>query len=252
MLAEIVEYLATPCPKAARRLGYLTEAVAIRARHRRCRHAWHEHLENCRAAVMEAARSCSRRDTVLIAGSGALLDLPVRELSGLFRQVILFDIVHPWTARLRTLALSNVRLDTADATGILEDVASGRMPKPAPTALYRDQKPDLVVSANILSQLALMPVKRLKAAGTHSPEELAAYAGELQSAHLAWLAGFTGTRLLLTDTHWSDGVHGGPLLEDLALPEPWRTWTWAMAPRPEIHPDRDVSHRVAAFLLPPA
>ncbi|NUB12977.1 hypothetical protein GAY28_09790 [Azospirillum brasilense] len=37
MLREAFEYLTTPCPPLARRYGYLAEAVALGARHRRQR-----------------------------------------------------------------------------------------------------------------------------------------------------------------------------------------------------------------------
>lgn len=249
MLAEILEYLATPCPAAARRLGYLKEAVAIRARFARCREAWREHLANCRAAVLEAARGCPVRGTALVLGSGALLDIPVEELSAMFGRVVLADLVHPWSARLRVRKLANVRLDSVDVTGILEGVAAGRCPRPAPPDLYRSLPPDFTISANILSQLALMPVKRLKATGACMPEDLAGFAARLQSAHLEWLRSFPGVVCLLTDTSWTDGVHEGHLLEGVDLPAPLRSWTWNIAPRPEAYPDRDVSHRAGAFVL---
>ncbi|WP_243358578.1 hypothetical protein [Fundidesulfovibrio terrae] len=249
MLAEILEYLATPCPPWGRSLGYLKESIAISARARRCRAAWREHLENCRAAVLEAARTCPVRGTAVVLGSGAILDIPVEELSAMFGRVVLADLVHPWTARLRVRKLAGVQLDSVDVTGALSDVAAGRMPVPATPDLYRNLAPDLTVSANILSQLALLPVKRLKAAGKHTPEDLAGFAARLQSAHLEWLRGLPGVVCLLTDTSWNDGVREGSLLEGIDLPEPLRAWTWNIAPRPEAYPDRDVSHRAGAFVL---
>jgi len=55
--------------------------------------------------------------------------------------------------------------------------------------------------------------------------------------------------LLIADTAWPDGPHGPDPLAGLDLPPPLGRWTWTVAPRPEIHADRDVSHQVAAFLL---
>jgi len=45
VLAELAEYVLTPCPGPARRLGYLKEAVAIGARFRRQRKAWQKGIE---------------------------------------------------------------------------------------------------------------------------------------------------------------------------------------------------------------
>ena len=44
MFAEALEYLITPAEPWARKLGYLKESIAIRARPRRCRSDWAEHL----------------------------------------------------------------------------------------------------------------------------------------------------------------------------------------------------------------
>lgn len=248
MLAEIAEYLFTPCPPLTRGLGYLKESIAISARARRCRAAWRAHLENCRAVVLEAARACPGRGTALILGSGALLDIPVEELAAMFGQVVLADLIHPLGARRRIRELGNVRMDTTDVTGALEEVASGRMPEPVPPAPYPDLAPDLVVSANILSQLPLLPVARLEARGAFRPAALDAFARRLREEHLSWLARFPGVTCLITDTAWSDGDQAGNLLPGIGLPAPDRAWTWTIAPRPEIHPDRDVTHAVSAFL----
>jgi hypothetical protein len=52
MLAEWWSYLTTPCSPEARRMGYLRESIAIRARHRRCRHAWAPHLAKTRQGLV--------------------------------------------------------------------------------------------------------------------------------------------------------------------------------------------------------
>ena len=52
MIAEALEWLATPCPLYVRRLGLLSESIAISARHRRCREAWVPHLEQSRYLIL--------------------------------------------------------------------------------------------------------------------------------------------------------------------------------------------------------
>lgn len=252
MLAELIEYLLTPCPPEARRLGLLKEAVAIRARHRRCRQAWQGHLERSRQAVLEAAQACPARETALVLGSGALLDIPLGELARQFRTVVLADMVHPLYARLRTLLQRNVRLDTVDLTGVLAALSAAPQhaapPRPAAPALYRELRPDLTVSANVLSQLPLAPARAMARRGA-GPEQVEAFSREIVSAHLDLLRRFSGVRLLLTDTAWITGPSVIDPLHGAALPAPLRTWTWEIAPRPETYPDRDVVHEVGAFLL---
>ncbi|GFK94880.1 hypothetical protein NNJEOMEG_02728 [Fundidesulfovibrio magnetotacticus] len=249
MLAEALEHLLTPCPAPARRMGLLRESVAIGARHRRCREAWRPHLERCRAHILQAADACQGGGTALVLGSGRLLDIPLEELAARFRRVVLADAVHPLNVRWRARSLPGVRLDAVDLTGTWQEVLQGRLPRPADPALYRDLSPDLTVSANCLSQLPLAPLARLEAAGRYDADELEAFHRAVLAAHLDWLRTLPGVRLLLTDTAWPPGPRGDDPLPGLQLPPPLDAWDWTVAPRPEIHADRDVTHRVAAFLL---
>lgn len=252
MLAELVEYLLTPCPLPARKLGYLTEAVAIRARHRRCSAAWQSHLENSRAAILEAAQTCTGRECALVLGSGALLDVPVEQLSRMFGRVVLADVVHPLAARWRVRSLDNVSLVTLDVTGTLAALAHGPdIPDCTPHALLdllKREAPDLIVSANILSQLPLLPLRRLEATGLHAQPELEAFASRLLAEHVRLLEACPGTPCLLADIRWhgTSGIENP--LRGIELPPPVRTWTWNVAPSPEISRDHDVFHEVGFFL----
>lgn len=252
MLAELVEYLLTPCPAPARKMGYLTEAVAIRARHRRCRAAWQSHLENSRAAILEAATACQGRKCALVLGSGALLDVPVEQLARMFERVVLADLVHPLCARWRVRRLDNVRLASLDVTGTLAALANGPdIPVSTPQDLrdlIRREAPDLLISANILSQLPLLPLRRLEASGLHAQPELDAFAASLLEEHARLLQEHSGTACLISDIRWH-GISGivDPL-RGVVLPPPVRTWIWNVAPRPEISRECDVFHEVGFFL----
>jgi len=269
VLAELLEYCLTPCPPAARRLGYLREAVAIRARALRCRTAWSPHLERCKAFILAATQRCARRETALVIGSGALLDIPLAELSARFRKVILADIVHPLSARWRARRFSNVRLVTVDVTGLLHRLpALSPLPPLAPVdpgQLFLDHAPDFTLSANVLSQLPLLPLTWLEHTGRHSPAELERTARAILQGHLDWLQRLPGTVGLITDVEWRIGeqavspLHGleeslerslepGPESRGQAA-APGGAWTWSIAPRPEAYPDKDVVHLVRAGLV---
>ena len=84
MFAELIEWLTTPCPSTARRLGYLREAIAIRARHRRHRENWRPHLDATRAFVERAAAIPPRKRTAVLLGSGALIDVPIDALAAVY------------------------------------------------------------------------------------------------------------------------------------------------------------------------
>jgi len=253
MLAELVEYLLTPCPGPARKLGYLAEAVAIRARHRRCRDAWQSHLEYSRAAILEAATACRGRQCALVLGSGALLDVPLEQLARMFERVVLADVVHPLCARWRARRLGNVRLASLDVTGTLAALADGpAIPDCTPQDLrdlIRREAPDLLVSANILSQLPLLPLRRLESSGLHPQPELDAFAARLLEEHVRLLHEHSGTACLISDIRWHGTSGIGNPLRFVALPPPVRTWIWNVAPRPEISRECDVFHEVGFYLL---
>ena len=72
MFAELMEWLTTPCPAAARRLGYLREAIAIRARYRRHHENWRPHLDATRAFAQRAAATIRYGDGFRPVGKPAL------------------------------------------------------------------------------------------------------------------------------------------------------------------------------------
>ena len=117
MLAEILEWFLTPCPLTARRLGYLNETIAIRARHRRQRSRWQPHLEATRAFVERAASATVSKRCATVLGSGPLYDVPLDLLSETFDRVELVDFIHPQEARRAATQLPNVALRTEDISG---------------------------------------------------------------------------------------------------------------------------------------
>lgn len=260
MLFEVLRYLCTPCPRQVRALGHLSGLISLDARHRRCRRAWAPHLERCRALMLDAARDCSPRRTALVVGSGLLLDVPLEELSGLFEQVILCDVLHLPAIRRRARRLPNVDLAARDLTDLGErvwaDLRADRAPDlavPAPTHFLDRRDLDLVVSDNLLSQL---PLPFLERVGRRFPGfdagELEDFARRIVEAHLAWLGGFRARVCLIADVERRK-LRGGTVLEcedplfGAALPEPERAWDWDIAPRPELWPDADARHRVWGY-----
>lgn len=256
MIAEALAWLVTPCPVLVRRLGLLGESVAISARHRRCRVAWAPHLAATRAAVLDAIERTPRRRTALVLGSGALLDLPLTELASAFRRVLLVDVVHPWRARLRSLGLANVTRITDDVTGVLDAVGKGDLASPRPYHLIDDPEVDLVVSLNLLSQLPVVPVRRLDGVVAAAP--LAAMAQALVGSHLADLDRSPAATLLISDVErvvvGRDGraIERSSLIADLPEPSGQREWWWDIAPAPEADPETSERRRVVARFVPGA
>lgn len=257
MLRELFDLLWSPGTRLARSLGLDREAVAIAARYRRRGEAWAPHLAATREAVLAAAGAGPGRGTAVILGSGACLDVPVAELAGMFARVVLVDAHHPRAARRLAKACGNVRLVAADVTGLAGRVRTARRgrgeplgPAPAPSLCF-GREPDFTASVNLASQL---PLSLAKALGRRlDAAALAALGRGVVAAHFEALARLPGRVCLVCDLAW-EKTDGGAVIETedalagVALPDPDRTWTWRIAPRPEESFSYDRQNRVGAWL----
>jgi len=240
MLAEWLRHLTTPAPRAAKKLGYVRELIAIEARHQRCRNAWAPHLERSRRFVLDAADGLERRRKVTLLGSGLLLDVPLAELAEKFTEVVLIDIVQMPAVRRQVSGFTNVRLVEDDLAGVVDDLAAGQRIEQVPSANIPDGDADLVVSLNLVTQLGVMLARR------------GVDAAALAAAHLAALRQLAGRVVMIAETErqWIEGgevVESDRPLETLDLPEPDATWAWNLAPAPEIDPRRDRRFTIAAY-----
>ena len=258
MILELVENFLTPCSLAFRRVGYLRGQLGIKVRHRQCRRAWHKHLELTKMAILSAIQACPQRRKCLILGSGRLLDVPLRELSRSFQEVILVDTVHPLKAYAAAAWYRNVRLVCADVTGTAEELTRVArqqtlpLPRAVPRLFCDDPEIDYVASVNLLSQLAYLPGLYLEK-GARSESEIEAYSHDVLSAHLDYLQQLPGIVTLITDveklvldkqgrtTERIDILHG------VKLKWTGDEWTWNHVPLNLLSRDFSYDRRVCAI-----
>ena len=254
-----LDYLAIPVPRHVRRMGYVRELRALRARRNRCREAWRPHLAHTREVILEAAARCERRRSALVVGSGLLFDVPLEALSRQFERVVLVDIVHAWSVHREASRFSNVRLVPLDVTGVVERchaLARRRVPAPLPrrpVECFVDEDFDLVASVNVLSQLPVVPngymSRRIRSLTEADTRE---FSRALVVNHLDWLCSFQGIACLVTDLERLCHGDRGPASREgslwgVTLPEGGRDWMWDLAPRPEMYFHLDVRHRVGGY-----
>jgi hypothetical protein len=249
MISELLSFLLTPCPAYVRRMGYLSQAIALKGRYRRRRASWQFHLEKSKAFVIETSVNCPKKERVIVLGSGLLLDVPLDELSRLFGEVILVDIVHLSQVMRSVRDYPNVRLVQADITGIaeklFEDIARGRrqLPESEPVIPESNGSASLVISLNIISQLSVIPIDYIRAKTSTDDETLMqAWCDRMRKAHIQALQKIGCDACLLSDHKFIYRDVGGAIIEhgstvgELELPVPDRLWTWDIAPRGEIGP----------------
>jgi hypothetical protein len=238
-------------------MGFLASSLQVRARFRRCRKVWKPHIEQTRRVILEAAERCTSRRKAVVLGAGLLHDIPLKELSGIFDEVVLVDIVHPWLSRLSAMRFRNVKQVSADITGVMEQlhrIAHGpgaAMPVSHPELLVDDPRLDLTLSVNLLSQLSHVPCKYLD--GRRDEATISAFLKHLVEAHLEYLQRLPGHTVLITDTAVRRIVRDDPVVAEwsplfgVKLPPAELTWEWHLAPSPELGSGTDVYTTVAAY-----
>ena len=112
---------------------------------------------------------------------------------------------------------------------------------------------DLVVSANLLSQLAWPVADWLE----DNPARAAALPDDLPARCIAWhlddLARFKGHVCLISDVEMVERDRAGTITDrldltrDVTLPAPDESWDWPVAPFGEAERDRESIHRVGAW-----
>ena len=112
---------------------------------------------------------------------------------------------------------------------------------------------DLVVSANILSQLPVIPRNWIEKYGALSEDQLMDVCEGLIGAHLYYLSLFDAQIALITDRRYQTRNKEGITISEKAalygVPLPRvssERWDWHIAPAPELHPDYDRVHQVVA------
>ena len=254
MFAEIYEWLTTPCPREARKLGYMREAIAIRARYKRHRMRWQPHLDASKAVIRAAMEGPGDKRVAVVLGSGALYDVPIDALARTFESVELIDIVHPKEARQIAAAYPNVTVRSEDISGTSQTLAA--LPRRAAEAPRVGALPilapdtDLVVSVNLVSQLAEIPQAWLQARTEITEGDRRSFAAEIVRRHLQWLLALKCRVCLISDIerHYVD-PNGTPLepwdsLHGVALPEGGTEWRWNLAPAGESHPELTIQTTV--------
>jgi len=258
MLAELALRALTPAAPLARQFGLLQESVALWSRGRRQRRAWEPHQASCREFIAAVAAGLPQKRKVVILGSGLARDIPLAALCTGFTEVMLVDLVHLPLLRLKLLPRRNLRFVTRDLTGAMAWLAGEADSRQDPLAdLIADREVDLVVSANLLSQLAWPVADWLDdhpARAATLPADLAA---DLPARCVAWhledLARFEGHACLISDVEMVERDRDGAIHDRLdltygaKLPPEDESWLWPVAPFGEAARDREFVHRVCAW-----
>ena len=257
MIIELFKYVFSRSSKKARKLGYLHEAIAIESRFNRSSKFWKTHLNNTKKAIISACNQCEIKSSIVIIGAGSLNDIPIAEISRQFKNVYLLDIVFTYASRRKISQFNNIDILESDISGI-SDLMKWRNGEPLPTLnmpiLPNIPHPDLVVSANVMSQLPVIPRNHIEASGYTDDQALNKWCNELLENHISFIKSLDTKTCVITDiNHIADDESGKELdnfdmLYGLKIGEPQNTWIWNLAPIGEINSKYSINATVHCYL----
>ncbi|PDT01888.1 hypothetical protein CO666_23545 [Rhizobium chutanense] len=249
MITEALLYAATMPLTGKPYRKFIRYSVNLWSRASRCAAEWADHEEKSRAAIRTAAADLLKKRTAVVLGSGLLRDAPIEDLAKSFDTVVLVDLVHLASVRLRLTAKTyrNIRLIERDLSGY-DDLAAGREPEPL-GFLRSVPYLDFVVSANLLSQIGRGVKRRYEAETGGMPGDTVE---RLIAAHLTGLSDLPCRSCLVTDIAYAVIDRNGrtheeaDLLYGVSPPPAKAAWTWPVAPLGEESKDYRIEHKVIA------
>lgn len=245
MLKETFQHFFTPAPKYVKDMGYLREVIAIEARYERCAQHWRPHLEKSKEHILKATETLAPGAEIMILGSGGLHDVPMDALAHFKLSCV--DIVHLPRVKRK---YQGVEFIEKDVTGLAEDIfymrdfdkSFGWNPSPVP---------DLIISLNLLSQLAMKP---LEYAERYNHDLGVYFSDNILKAHVDWLK-MQQTNVLLISDISREYYQGERLVTEIAslpgleLETPTDQWLWDIAPPGEADSEISIRHNVGAWRL---
>lgn len=258
MLSEAIKYLTTPCSSHLRSMGYLKELIALEARFGRCQTAWLRHLQKTKSVICDAVNAVDRHEKAVVLGAGILSDMPIEVLSKEFETVVLVDLCFLKQTQKNLRHYDNIVWQTSDITGVAaplyqwvsENQSSDKFPTPAQPKDITLDDADLVISANLLSQLPLIPVQFLRNKKPSLDEEtIIKFAQDIVRNHLEFVDTCPGTICLISEVERQIYDEARILktedpLWGHAVEISGEEWIWDVAPKPEVSRDYGVRNRV--------
>lgn len=254
MILEWLEYFRTKGTKTAKDWGYIYQNVSLRFRARRCAKAWQNHVDESHRFIRDHFEKVNPK-SVMIIGSGILMEIPIEAILARAEKVYLVDLVH--SSSVRKLARKNpkVELIEQDISGLLGILKKGTGPFQLKNIPWKQlpawglPKVDWVISANLLSQIPLMISEALPM----TSETYEKFARSVRDQHLERLLELAPKVLLFADfeTRYIDRANQRIKTENYEVNlrglKFEREWQWEIAPYGETSKDYKIEMLVKGY-----
>ena len=264
MIREALIFLLTPTTSIAKKYGFLYQSIALQHRFERCKKAWLPHLKNCQDLYLNKIKELSQKKSIVILGSAHLHEIPMHLLVDNFETITLVDVVHPLKHHWLAKKNSRLKLITQDLSGSLDKLDSLNALKDLHILIEElktkdlfNFEADLIVSSNIMSQLALLPIdaieKKLKR--NLSVEEKDIICTAFAEIHLKNLQHCQGQKLIYCDREviyrdpQGEEIYKGHYPVNFNGFKKLKEWIWQLAPLKEASKDYSIEMKIEAYSL---
>lgn len=262
MIREALTFLFTPMTPVAKEYGFLYQSIALQHRYERCKKIWLPHLKNCQDLFLEAIQDLPQKKSVVILGSSHLHEIPMHLLEKNFASITLVDVIHPMKHHWMAKRNSRLKLITQDVTQSLDKLVSLNSLDDLHQLIVhlRSQdlfhfEADLIVSGNLLSQLALLPIEALekKIKRPLSLEEKDTICSAFAEIHLRNLQNCKGRKLVYADREVTyrdpqeQVIYKGQYPVSFAGFTKIKEWIWLLAPLKEASKDYSIEMKIEAY-----
>lgn len=259
MITEIIKYIQSSKTKEARAFGHTYESISLEVKEKRLNAFWASHLKNCHDLIYDfVLNKLDRPGRILILGSGPLHEIPVERLTKLGHQLTLVDAHHPSSVLKNYQNHPAIKFITHDITECENYILAKNYYSPIKPIKFLKEPFDLVISANVQSQLSLHIKKYFEKNLTnlYHQKRLEEIADEIESHHLEYLEKFSCPVLFYNDVETYFYDKKGNLLhteskkvlknfENKSVKE----WMWNLAPIPEYDKEIALKMKIKAMVL---
>lgn len=254
MILEWLEFIRTKGTKTAKDWGYIYQNVSLKFRARRCAKAWKPHVESSHRFILDHFEKVKPK-SILIIGSGILMEIPIHELLAKAEKIYLVDLVHSSEVRRLARHQPKIELIERDISSLLGILKKGTGPfqlkqipwKQLPS--WELPKADWVISANLLSQIPLM-ISEILPMTTETYEK---FARSVRDQHIERLFDQAPKVLLFADFETRYIAQEGELLKtegyeaNLRSLKFDREWLWEISPYGETSRDYKIEMLVCGY-----
>lgn len=257
MIKEVVQFLFYKSTNFSVSNDHLRESIALISRRKRNLEKWKFHEARCHEAIINFINENINAKKILILGSGILHEIPIEHSSFDNKEIHLVDVVHLSSVKKRVKNKTNIHFIEHEITETEKTILKNKKLIPVVPKAFVDDHFDLVISANLLSQLPIH-LTNLILKNKIESDKIKTFCEEVVDNHIQYLKNFTVPTLIIFDKESIYRNHEGKIIESIKTIDPKEfqkaknnvgEWVWNIAPIPELSSDYSMELKIVSHVI---